>query len=269
MPIDNGYVSEDGFFDRDSMARRVHREGVILLGGGRALLMQIAHPLVARGVAEHSSFATRRGDRLLRTLRPMLAMVFGTRGQALAAAASVNRVHEVVKGPGYRAADPDLLLWVHATLIDTAVFMYERFVRPLTPAEAVAYYEDMKRIGHLLQIPEGTMPETLAGLQDYVCHMNGSLQVTDQARAITRQIFKPMAGLGPAMLLTRQLTAGLLASPLRCQFDMSWGPMREAQLRALEELSRRGLLHLPLTLRGTPSLLLPPGASLSTAGVPA
>ena len=107
------------------MAQRVLHEGVLLLGGGRALLMQIAHPLVASGVAEHSNFRTDRIDRLLRTLRLTLAIVFGSREQALAAAGSINRVHEGVAGAGYAARDPELLLWVLATLIDTSLAMHD------------------------------------------------------------------------------------------------------------------------------------------------
>src|SRR5689334_10339201 len=48
--------ADSPFFPPEAVIRRVHSEGVVLLGGGRALLMQVAHPRVAAGVAEHSSF---------------------------------------------------------------------------------------------------------------------------------------------------------------------------------------------------------------------
>ena len=147
------------------MVRRVHGEGVLLLGGGRALLMQIAHPDVARGVAEHSRFREERFGRLLRTLRPMFAIAFGTREQALAAAASINRIHDDVAGPGYRASDAALLLWVLATLIDTGLVMHERFVRPLARDEAQAYYEDMRRFGLLFGLSPEQMPATIGDLR--------------------------------------------------------------------------------------------------------
>src|SRR5688500_15582995 len=84
------------FFPSDSAVRQVHEEGVLILGGARALLMQIAHPAVARGVAEHSSYKHDRIGRLLRTLRSTFAMVYGTEAQAHASAAGINRIHEGV-----------------------------------------------------------------------------------------------------------------------------------------------------------------------------
>ena len=132
-------TADEPLFTDASMIRRVHREGVTLLGGGRALLMQIAHPAIAAAVAEHSSFRSDPLQRLLRTLRPTLAMAFGTPTQAGRAVAMINATHRRVTGPGYGATDPALLLWVLATLIDTSLLMHERFVHPLRPAEAEAY----------------------------------------------------------------------------------------------------------------------------------
>src|ERR1700757_2410194 len=124
-----------GLFADDSIIRRVNRENVLLLGGGRALLMQLAHPKIAAGVDEHSDFRQRPLYRLRRTVRLTMAIVFGDRDTALAAARNVNRVHSRVKGRDYNALDPDLLLWVHATLVESAVVTYETFVRRLSTAQ--------------------------------------------------------------------------------------------------------------------------------------
>jgi uncharacterized protein (DUF2236 family) len=244
-------------FSPDSMAHRVHRESVLLLGGGRALLMQIAHPTVARGVAEHSNFRTGRLNRLLRTLRPTLAIVLGTKEQALAGAASINRIHQTVTGNGYRATDPDLLLWVLATLIDTSLLMHELFIRPLTAEEAVAYYEDSKRIGSLLQLPPETLPADLDGLRSYTHEMSHSLQVTDEARNIAEALFSAGPTTWPVMRSIRQLTSGLLPEPLRDQFDLPWGSKREQALKGLEASSRVLLPRLPAALRAPPWFLTP------------
>lgn len=250
---------ETGFlpFLDDSMARRVHREGVLLLGGGRALLMQIAHPLVARGVAEHSNFRADRIDRLLRTLRPTLAIVFGIREQALAAAASINRVHDRVSGDGYAAKDPALLLWVLATLIDTSLVMHERFVRPLSIPEREAYYDDMRRVGSLLGVSPGAMPRDAGALQDYVAEMCASLMVTDEARDIAGALFRSNSLTWPVLGSVRALTAGLLPEPLRHQFGLGWGEGREAALGAVCRFSRAVVPKLPQCLKGPPWFLMP------------
>ena len=243
-------------FAPNSMIRHVHGEGILLLAGGRALLIQIAHPDVARGVEEHSSFRKDRRQRLLRTLRPMFAIAFGTKQQALDAAATVNHLHEGVVGPGYRAADPALLLWVLATLIDSALFMHERFVRPLRPAEAEAYYADMRRVGQLLGIPPDYAPQTYRAFRAYFDETMQSLRVSDEARRICKDLFGGLIA-WPVMLPVRQLTAGLLPPALREQFGLSWGPRRERWLRRLEFVSRRALPFVPRRWRRPPWFVMP------------
>jgi uncharacterized protein (DUF2236 family) len=244
-------------FTDTSMARRVHREGVLILGGGRALLMQIAHPMVARGVAEHSNFRADRIDRLLRTLRPTLAMVFGTADQALAAAASVNRVHDHITGAGYAAKDPDLLLWVYATLVDTSVVMHERFVRPLSRTEQDRYYEDMRRFASLLSIPPHVMPPTIEDLRAYIAGMCEALTVTHDAREIAEALFHANALTWPVMRSVRTLTAGLLPEGLRAQFGLEWGGSREKALSGFAAASRVLLPRFPKALRAPPWFLMP------------
>src|ERR1700736_2729873 len=133
-----------GLFDDDSITRRVNRENILLLGGGRALLMQLAHPKVAAGVDEHSDFRAHPVRRLRRTIRMTMAIVFGDRETALGAARGVNQVHANVRGRDYEAMDPELLLWVYATLADTAVVTYETFVQPLAAHEREAFHDEFK-----------------------------------------------------------------------------------------------------------------------------
>src|SRR6476646_10466227 len=125
----------EGLYPEGSITRRINRENVLLLGGGRALLMQLAHPKVAAGVDEHSDFRSHPIRRLRRTILMTMAIVFGDRDTALSAARTVNQVHARVKGRDYRALDPELLLWVYATLADTALVTYETFVQRLLPRE--------------------------------------------------------------------------------------------------------------------------------------
>src|SRR5207244_13273917 len=91
----------------------------LCLGWGPPLLMQLAHPMVAAGVDEHSDFRTRPIQRLRRTVRMTMAIVFGDRETALTAARAVNKAHGKVRGRDYRALDPELLQWVHAALVDS------------------------------------------------------------------------------------------------------------------------------------------------------
>jgi uncharacterized protein (DUF2236 family) len=253
-------------FERGSAMRRVSAEGVILLGGGRALLMQLAHPLVARGVAEHSSFDRDRIGRLLRTLRPTYAMVFGTPQQARAAAAGVHRLHERVTGDGYRALDPELLLWVYATLVDTALLMHDRFVEPLDTATADGYYRDSAALAAMWGVPAEALPPDLAAFRAYLERMLTTIEVTDEARRLAAQLFALDSPLAPALWLSKELTAGLLPPRLRRAYGLAWDPPRAAALSAAERGSRGLLPLLPPALRSPPSFILP---SRTTAAVAA
>jgi uncharacterized protein (DUF2236 family) len=246
------------FFAEDAAIRRVHREGVVLLGGGRALLMQVAHPAVAKGVAEHSSFRHGKRARLMRTLRPTLAIVFGTGAQAHEAAASINRVHARVTGDGYRADDPDLLFWVLATLIDTALHMHARFLRPLSDDEAEAYYQDMLTAGELLGVRRDLAPPHVAGFRAYMADAMPRLRVTPEAREIAHDLFTGRGAAAVGGWGLRQLTLALLQPELREAYGFSWSPRQARVSGAALSLLRGVLRRTPPAMRGVPWFLLPP-----------
>ena len=230
----------------------------MLLGGGRALLMQLAHPAVATGVAEHSSFRTDRLARLLSTLRPTRAIVYGTREQALEAVASIRGRHATVTGEGYSADDPDLLFWVLATLIDTTLLMHERFLRPLSPCLAEAYYRDMLAIGELLGVSSPHAPPDLQSFRRYMSETERGLTVSPVARRLAGELFGGGGATGLVMRPLRQLKAALLPPALREQYGLDWGTKRETGFEAFTRASRLLLPLAPASLRRPPALLLPP-----------
>ena len=213
--------------------------------------MQLAHPLVARGVAEHSGFAADPFARLRRTLDASHAIVFGTRAQAERAAAGVRAVHERVTGPGYAANDPALLMWVHATLVDTALRVHARFLGPLPPAHAATYYEQSAKVAELLGVPRVEQPADLDAFRAYVRHMVATLVVGEQARRAAEAVLHPSVPwvAEPLFALARQLTVGLLPPPLRAGYGLSWDSGREAALLAAGLAVRQVLPRVPAPLR--------------------
>jgi len=245
----------DGVFPGDAVIRRVNREAILLAGGGRALLMQLAHPLVARGVHEHSNFEADPYPRLWRTLEATYTVVFGTDAQARAVARHLERLHDRVTGPGYRANDPELLLWVHATLIDTSLEIYERVYGPLPLDEAARYYDDSTCMAELLGVPRAMQPPDLAGFRRYVADTVAALEVTPTALALSRSILHPpLPRLAyPVAALQRLVTTGLLPSTLRGQYRLPWSPMRAAAFGASVAATRAVYPRLPAGLRGAPA----------------
>jgi uncharacterized protein (DUF2236 family) len=223
-----------GLFAEDSITRRINRENVLLLSGGRALLMQLAHPSVAAGVDEHSDFRSQPVRRLRRTVRMTMAIVFGDRETALGAARSVNRAHGRVRGEGYHALDPELLMWVQATLVDSALVAYDTFVQPLTRGEREEFYQESKIIGELLGIPPNHPPRDLEAFETYVAEMlAGPVRVGDRAQSLGRLVLRPPLRLlpGPAMIPFEVVTAGLLPATLREQYRLPWGPAQQRAYR--------------------------------------
>jgi uncharacterized protein (DUF2236 family) len=260
--LENAPPPHEGLFRDSSWLRRVGAEPALLLGGGRALLLEVAHPLVAAGVAEHSNFERDPFGRLQRTLDAMRAISFGDRRSALAAARAVERAHLRVRGrlaaatgrfpagTPYSGRDPGLVLWVWATLVDTALKVYERFVEPLPPDALAAYHADQAVVARLLGASSDGVPRDPAGFRRYVDGVLASdvLAVGEQGRAIARAVLDPAQPL-PAAGLMRLLTAALLPERLREAFGLAWDAERAARLEALvssvRSLRRRGAVGAP------------------------
>lgn len=208
-----------GFFGPGSQVWRVDREVMVLLGSGtRALLMQVAHPLVAAAVVEHSRYATDPMGRLRHTLEAIYGFAFDERSRAEALIHGVARLHARVRGTlpedvgahtagaRYSALTPELLLWVYATLIDSSLVAYTHFVGSLTDAEQEEYYAEMRHAGPAWDIPPDLFPASLPALRGWMGDMlqSGQVAAGPQAREIARVLMRPPARWipGPAMLPT-------------------------------------------------------------------
>jgi uncharacterized protein (DUF2236 family) len=244
-----------GLPGRGTISWRINREAALLLGGGRALLMQVAHPLVAAGVADHSDFQSDPLKRLNRTMELSLALTFGTQEQVRTAARQINRTHERVAGAGYRALDPELLLWVHATLIDSALLTYRTFVRRLTAGEEESYYQEAKPIGALLGIPAGRFPPRLADFDAYLATMlSGPAQPDETGRRLAALVLRPPIGRVPGALFApiEAITAGLLPEELRRAYGLRWGTLSQALFRSARAAVPWLLAVTPEALRVVP-----------------
>ena len=254
------------------MARRVNREVVVLLGWGRAILLQVAHPLVAAGVAEHSDF--RKGTlsyvrRTRRTVGAMLGLTFGSaeeiRTRADRIKAIHRRVHGILRGPTghfqagtpYSATDPELLRWVHATIVDSQLRAYQLFVGALTVDEQDQYCAEATGIAPLLGIPDAFLPASTMELDRYLGDMlaSGVIEVTETARALARALLFPPGGAltGPLLWLGRLTTIGLLPPTIRAAYGFEWGESGDRRLRRACR-SVRGVVRLvPPALREWPA----------------
>jgi uncharacterized protein (DUF2236 family) len=240
-------AGRDGYFPPESLIRRLGNSPVVpFLGGGPAVLLQVAHPLVAAGVTQHSDYRDDLWRRLLRTLRALYLMTYGTKQEAEWAGEAVQRVHESVHGTlaetagqfpagtPYRADDPALMLWVHATLVHSSLAAFTRFVARLDAADEERYYREMAVVARLFGVPDGVLPDTLGEFRAYVEEMlaGPELVVTPPARDVARVVLDaplpaPMRVLMPAHRLS---TAWLLGQRLRSGYGLRWSPVHDATL---------------------------------------
>jgi uncharacterized protein (DUF2236 family) len=255
----------EGLFGPETVTWRVNRESVLLLGGARALLMQVAHPAVGAALNQHSRYRQDPWGRLSNTLDVAAQIVFGDSTTAARAARRLGTVHGRVHGTiadgrsagaAYDATDPELLRWVWATLVDSALLIYTRYVGPLKVAHVEAYYEEQKRFLAACGAP-GAAPETFAAFNAYVdATVDEVLEVTPPARDVAEAILRPrrlplpLRPLYDALNLT---TVGLLPSSLREDYGLGWGPQRERLLGASTSALRRLMPLLPSLLRELPS----------------
>lgn len=246
---------------------RVNREPVVFMGGGRALLLQVAHPLVAAGVAQHSNYQADPWGRLYRTLDTTVKIVFGPREVSARAGAKLRRRHDYVSGHSddgvpYHAQDPALLLWVWATLVDTALLLYERCLGPLPRAERERFVAEQALFAHACGVPEDRCPTSLSEFEDYFARMVATeLRVTPAARAVADSLAPSAAPLPlrPAFALHWLVTAGLLPTRTREGYGLPWSRRRQRLLDVWLRGVGLGVRPVPLEARALPVTLTAAG----------
>jgi uncharacterized protein (DUF2236 family) len=243
----------------DSISWKINREVVVVSGWGRAILLQLAHPAVAAGVHGHSTFRGSLRSSLRRahsTVGAMLSLTFGDTEQIITAAARINAIHDQVRGAKYSAHDPDLLRWVHATLLDSIPLTYERLVGPLTARERDRYCLEATIMEPLLGMPEGWLPREAAQLDTYMREMlaGGSLVVTDTSRALARALLYPPRWwvAWPAFRAMQLFTIGSLPPSIREAYGFEWRPCDERALSRWMTMIRTLVRWLPPITRQWP-----------------
>lgn len=247
-----------------TIGQRVNAERLALLGWGRAVLLQLAHPLVAAGVAEHSTFRdgpAANVKRLHSTVRAMLDLSFGAPEDIRRAVGHINAIHDRVSGTlgeaagrfgagtPYAANDPNLLVWVDATVRDSMLLAYELFVSPLSARDRDQYWAEGEDITTALRVPADARIQSPNQFSRYLAEMiaSGSLGITTDARALAQEIVWPRGtwALWPASHLHRVTTVGLLPADLREAYGFKWSDADDRALKRWARLIRASRRLMP------------------------
>src|SRR3954469_6331478 len=261
VPCGREGMSRSSFFTNESMIRRVQRESVVALSGPRTLLMQAAHPVAFAGFFAHTGALDEPYERLQRTVRVLGLIGFGDKAEAQRATRRVRRIHANVHGElaepagrfpagtPYSADDPALLLWILACMADSALVVYQRYVRSLSRAERDAFWQDYKVIGREFGLRRRDMP---AEIEDFDAYMAGmvageDLFVTPAARELALSIvMRPPVPVRarPMLEVANFVTVGLLPPRVRRLYGLSWDPARALVLRGGAEYTKRVVVPL-------------------------
>jgi uncharacterized protein (DUF2236 family) len=259
------------YFDSTSVARRVHREQAVGLGGPRALLMMAAHPVAFEGFFLHTGALGDPYERLRRTGVVMDTITFGSKARADVMTKRVRAMHRASRGTlttpagpfpagtPYAADDPELLRWILACLVDSMLLAYDRYVAPLDDDERTAYIRDYAVIGKLFGLAKKHWPKDADAFDAYMAERLASdeLVVTPKARELGIEIVMhppAPAAARPLVELVNQITIGLLPPVVRRQYGFSWDPVRGLAVRGGQEYARRVLVPLlPERMRLVPS----------------
>lgn len=251
---------------RDSISWRVNGDPAPFLGASAALLLQVAHPLVAAGVAEHSDYQSDPWSRLYRTLDTTLKMTFGAPEKVRRMERRLESRHRPVVGVArdgrrYDARDPELGRWVWATLVDTGLLAYQATYGPLPAAERERFYQESKLFAEASGVPRARCPQTWEDFEAYYARViHEELERTPECLDVARSTFRvpqlPSA-LGRLVGYWGQFTAaGFMPERVREIYGLNWSEQRERRFRRFLCAYGAVLRRIPRPLRELPVVLV-------------
>jgi uncharacterized protein (DUF2236 family) len=254
----------EGLFGPGSQLWRISREMALMAAGGRALVLQLAHPAVAEGVNQNSHFRQNLIQRARRTFAQLFTVFFDTRTKAMQAGQRTHQMHRRVQGritaethPAqegrlYQANDPEYLRWVWATLIDSSVMIYELLIEPLESSAIQAYYDEYRLVGAVMGIPPEVMPSDWPAFRTYFDDMvaGDELHVGQTTRMLCHDLFNSPLTMGR---FDETITLGLLPPNLREAVGYPWNRRTRAGYAAMVRVLRSTMSRLPPALRYAPA----------------
>ncbi len=255
------------YYESDSAIWEVNRERVLLLAGAKVLLMQIAHPMVAEAVYNHSYVFKKPLLRLHRTLRLTLGMIFGTVEEVQIAIDEIERAHRPATGrienaigkfdagASYNPRNPRQALWVMATLVEGAISAYETFVAPLSDEKKQEFIDNSNEAAGRLGIPDSYLPKSYPALLDYMTEAIESKEVivSEKARKIAPFITGqsiPVVNIMTYPLF--RLNVALLPENIREQYAYRLSGIESGLIKQAFAFSRTMIPYFPGLFRYTP-----------------
>lgn len=235
--------------------RQIVQEAILLAGGAAAILLQVAEPGVGKGVDEHSNFAYRPMDRLRTTMTYVYCMAFVSRSEKEAVVQMVHRAHSVVKGPDYSADDPELQLWVAATLYAVGIELYQQMFGTMADEDAEAVYREYSVLAVSLRVRPGMWPVSRRAFWEYWDHKIETMHVTENAKRVANDLLwnkELPVHIRCLLPLVRLTTAEMLPKRIREAYGLKSTKIRRGAYRVTLGFTKATYPCLPKAVRTYP-----------------
>lgn len=252
MEVDSNLLDS---LEKPEKIHQVIQEAILLAGGATAILLQVAEPGVGKGVDEHSNFGYRPLDRLRTTMTYVYCVTFGTRDEKKAVIEMVHRAHASVKGPDYSADDPQLQLWVAATLYAVGIEIYQEIFGRLDDETAQAIYREYSILALSLRVTPEMWPEDQHAFWEYWDKQIKTMEITENAKNVAHDLLwnkKAPLTIRFALPFVRLTTAQMLPPRVREAYGLKTGKIRRGTYRFTMGLTKAAYPALPKAIRTYP-----------------
>lgn len=228
----------DALFGVTSASWRLRQGGIAMsMAKARAALLQIAHPKIARGLLDHSTFEADPYRRVKITGQTMSTISFGSPEERTEALRLLRQLHANVRGTlqdgeSYAATDPTLMWFVLATLIDSDLLVEERYIRAFDEHDRDSYYEECLAVVDAFRIPPAMVPLTRFELREELAAACMQLDIGPDARRLAARVFEPtfLRAPRPARWGYKHLLANLLPENVRTGYGFPESPPAASRL---------------------------------------
>jgi uncharacterized protein (DUF2236 family) len=244
-------------------------DGIHLMAGAANVVLQLARRPVCYGIIESkvdSGNLHKHPIKRTRTTLTYLAVaLLGTSAEKLAYRKAVDRSHAKVKSDAaspvkYNAFDPELQLWVAASIYWGLADIHAKLNGELRPEQQEALYRRCQSVGTTLQVPEQMWPQDLEAFHGYWAAGLNQLQLDDT----TRNFLTGVAGLDflPWKLdvVMKRFglftTAGFLPAELRAKMRFAWDAGKQKRFDQMVEILATVNKSLPRIIRQLPILVM-------------
>lgn len=234
------------------------RDGLL---AGQVLVLQVAHPVVAAGVRDHSGYTEDPWTRLMRTGASLSIYVYGGPAGARFEAERLRKLHRtftgIDNGKRYSALDPKAYAWVHATLVKVPIDTQRFFGRPLPQTELEEYYAQMRDIGRLLGVREQDLPPDWAAFERYYDETVANFSTNSTIETLfdtIRTVRKPVRWLPDSWWrlhgrVQMFLLRATLPPELRAKVGLSWSAKDQRRFDRFARVTRMLVNPIPAAVR--------------------